>query len=103
MNRMLSHRHSTTRRQFLRLTLSASAFALGLKAPAQAPSGRVSPNEKLNLAIIGVGGRGAANLSAVSSENIAALCDVHEQNLKAAAEKYPKARTYADFRKLYDK
>ena len=59
-------------------------------------------NDKLNIAIIGAGGRGAANTQSVSSENIVALCDVSEPNLNKASAKYPKARTYVDFRKLYD-
>jgi hypothetical protein len=59
-------------------------------------------NEKLNIAIIGAGGRGAANTQSVSGENIVALCDVSENNLNQASEKYPKARKYVDFRKLYD-
>ena len=59
-------------------------------------------NEKLNIAIIGAGGRGAANTQSVRSENIVALCDVSESNLNQAAEKYPKARKYVDFRKLYN-
>ena len=63
---------------------------------------RVSPNEKLNIAIIGAGGRGAADTAEVSSENIVALCDVNEDHLNAAAAKYPQARKYVDFRKLYD-
>jgi len=61
-----------------------------------------SPNEKLNIAGIGVGGRGADDLSDVSSENIVALCDVNENNLAAAATKYPQAKTYADWRKCLD-
>src|SRR6266536_5925752 len=59
-------------------------------------------NDKLNIAIIGAGGRGAANTQSVSSENIVALCDVDEGRLNKAGEKYPKARKYVDFRKLYD-
>ncbi len=61
-----------------------------------------SPNERLNIAIIGSGGRGGSNLASVESENIVALCDVYAPNLDAAAAKYPKARLFADFRKLYD-
>ena len=41
-------------------------------------------------------------MNTVSSENIVALCDVNEQNLNKAAEKFPQARKIADFRKLYD-
>lgn len=61
-----------------------------------------SLNEKLNVGIVGAGGRGASNTQNVSSENIVALCDVDENNLNKAAEKYPKARKYVDFRKLFD-
>jgi predicted dehydrogenase len=61
-----------------------------------------SPNEKLNIAAIGVGGRGAADLNGVRNENIVALCDVNEKNLAAAAQKFPQARTYIDWRKCLD-
>jgi len=46
-------------------------------------------NEKLNIAIIGVGGRGGGNLGSVSSENIVALCDVYEPPVLKAAERFP--------------
>ena len=60
-------------------------------------------NEKLNIAVIGAGGRGASDTSEVArTENIVALCDVSETNLNKAAQKYPQARKYVDFRKLYD-
>src|SRR2546425_4975322 len=88
------------RRRFLKSsTVAAGTFLLG--APAFLRGKGL--NEKLNIAIIGAGGRGAANTQSVSSENIVALCDVSENNLNRAAEKYPKARKYVDFRKLYDK
>ena len=61
-----------------------------------------SPNEKLNIGIIGSGGRGAANLRGVSSENIVALCDVNVQTLEAVHKKYPKAKKYTDWRKMMD-
>ena len=48
-------------------------------------------NEKLNIAMIGVGGRGRRNLGEFASENIVALCDVNENNLNAAAEQYPQS------------
>jgi predicted dehydrogenase len=59
-------------------------------------------NEKLNIAMIGVGGRGAANLNGVTSENIVALCDVFEPAIDEAATRYPHARRCRDFRRLYD-
>ena len=96
---MKSPRLVQTRRQFLGTTGLATASAvLGFPALLSARS----PNEKLNIAIIGCGGRGAGNLAEVSSENIVALCDVNERNLEAAAKKFPQARKFIDFRKLYD-
>jgi len=61
-----------------------------------------SPNEKLAIAVVGVAGRGGANLGGVSGEQIVALCDVDEHRLAKAAKKHPKARRYADFRRMLD-
>ncbi len=87
-----------TRRQFGQAVASA---ALGtLFAPAIVRGRNL--NEKLNIAMIGVGGRGAANLAGVASENIVALCDVYEPAIASAAERHSKARRYRDFRRLFD-
>src|SRR3954452_9875550 len=87
-----------TRRQFAR---TVAGTALGALAAPAIVRGR-GLNEKLNIAMIGVGGRGAENLKGVASENIVALCDVFEPAIDKAAVKYPKARRCRDFRKLYD-
>src|SRR5262245_2321305 len=51
-------------------------------------------NEKLNIAVIGAGGRGAADTAEVArTENIVALCDVSGLNLHKAAQQCPQART----------
>ena len=60
-------------------------------------------NEKLNIAMIGVGGRGAGNLGGVQGENITVLCDVNEKNLNGIAKHFSKARTERDFRRVYAK
>ncbi|MSR58367.1 MAG: Gfo/Idh/MocA family oxidoreductase [Planctomycetaceae bacterium] len=89
----------TTRRKFLQTTaLAAGAVTLG--APAIVRGQNL--NDKLNIAIIGAGGRGAANTAGVASENIVALCDVSEANLDQAAQRFPKARKFVDFRKLFE-
>jgi len=59
-------------------------------------------NERLNIALIGVGGRGGSNLKGVASENIVALCDVFTPAVDKVAETYPKAARFTDFRKLFD-
>jgi predicted dehydrogenase len=61
-----------------------------------------SPNEKLNLAIVGAGGQGGGNTGAVASENIVAICDVDERRAAGTLQRFPKARRYADFRKMLD-
>jgi len=92
-------RHSS-RRGFLKQTaLTGVGFWV---AAGTAPAASRSPNEKLNIGIIGAGGRGASNTGSVQSENIAALCDVNEERLAAAAKKFPQAKTFNDWRKLVD-
>jgi predicted dehydrogenase len=59
-------------------------------------------NSKLNIAIIGAGGRGRDNLRGVSGENIVALCDVNRAAVAAAGVQFPQAKTYADLRKVFD-
>src|SRR6266550_661825 len=88
-----------SRRQFTR-TMLATAGAIGV-APAFLRGQNL--NNKLNIAIIGAGGRGGSNLESVSSENIVALCDVNGKNLDKAAAKFPQARKYVDFRKVFDR
>ncbi len=88
------------RREFL--TIAALAPIGYWVAGTQARAQSRSPNEKLNIGIIGVHSRGAANMAAVESENIVALCDVDESYLSEAAGKHPKAKTYIDWRKLVD-
>ena len=90
-----------TRRNMLRETAAigiGTALFVGGEARAQSQS----PNEKLNIGIIGAGGRGAANTKSVKTENIVALCDVDEQRLAKAAQGFPQAKTYFDWRKLVD-
>lgn len=61
-----------------------------------------SPNERLNIGVIGVTGRGGENLKGVSTDNIVAVCDVDSANLDKVKNAHPKAKQYADFRKLID-
>ncbi|NQU22952.1 MAG: Gfo/Idh/MocA family oxidoreductase [Candidatus Nealsonbacteria bacterium] len=93
----MSHFNRTNRRQFLRTSAAAGAAA-AFAAPALLHA--ASPNEKLNIAAVGVAGRAAANVAGVASENIVAICDVDEQRLDGAAGKFPKAKKFVDFRKM---
>ena len=90
----------TQRRQFLK---STAAVGMGLVIlPTGTLSGANAPSNKLNVALIGVGGRGRAHQRPISSENIVALCDVDENNLATAAKKFPKAKHYVDWRRCLD-
>jgi len=91
-----------TRRSFLRtVAVAGAAFSVW---PRRAQS--ASPNAKLSVACVGVGGMGWGDLHSVASHpqvNIAALCDVDAERLARAAKGFPDARRYADWRELLDK
>ncbi|MCA9212062.1 MAG: Gfo/Idh/MocA family oxidoreductase [Planctomycetales bacterium] len=89
---------SRNRRSFLQTTAAGAASAFAVPAILRGQS----LNGKINIAVIGCGGRGGGNLGAVSGENIVALCDVNARNLNAASERHPNARKEEDFRKLFD-
>ncbi|MCE9629627.1 MAG: Gfo/Idh/MocA family oxidoreductase [Planctomycetia bacterium] len=60
------------------------------------------PSEKLNVAVVGIGGQGAANLKGVANQNIVALCDVDEKRAGKAFEQHPRAQRFSDFRRMFD-
>src|SRR6266700_1584406 len=62
-----------------------------------------SPNSKLNIAGIGIGGQGGWDVEAVKDENIVALADVDWDYAAKAFERYPNAKRYKDFREMLDK
>jgi predicted dehydrogenase len=66
-------------------------------------SGQTPPSEKPNLAAIGVGGMGGADLEALGpNTNVVALCDVDSNRAGATFKKFPEAKQYRDFRKMFD-
>jgi predicted dehydrogenase len=92
------------RRSFLK---TAAATALSLQIVPRhvlGGNGNVPPSERLNMASIGVGGMGAGDIGSFSAGpiNMVGLCDVHEGNLAKAAERFPAAKTFTDFRRLLD-
>lgn len=95
----MGHDTLPTRRSFLQAT-GAAAAAIWTTGPAIL---RAQAGDKLRLAIIGCGGQGRANLRRVSSEHIAALCDVDRNALDQAAAAHPQARKEVDFRRLFDR
>jgi len=93
-------KHRINRRAFLKQSAKATAGVMLLRSGIL-KAGQ-SPSDKLNIAIIGVGGRGGGNMDSVKSENIVALCDVNDKNLGEAAKQFPSAKTYTDWRKCLE-
>src|SRR2546422_7454539 len=58
-----------------------------------------APSDTLNIACIGVGGRGREDIKGVATENIYALCDVDDETAAETYAKYPRAKRYEDFRR----
>ena len=87
-----------------RRSLLAGSAAVGVAAVTarQAAGKGEAANDKLDIAVIGVGGRGGANLGGVAGQNIVALCDVDANTLAKAAARFPKARTFPDYRRMLD-
>ncbi|MBN1417988.1 MAG: Gfo/Idh/MocA family oxidoreductase [Planctomycetes bacterium] len=88
------------RRDVLKSVAGAGAGVLFLRSEILKAGN--SPNEKLDIAAIGVRGRGGANIAGCRSENIVALCDVNMKNLWAAKKDFPDATTYIDWRRCVD-
>ena len=91
--------HQPNRRHFLAATATLGA---GYRAGTSPQGLAASPNEKLNIACIGIGGQGGGNLGKVARENIGAVCDVDEKRAGKNWTRFPKARQYRDFRRMLD-
>ena len=91
-----------TRREFVSAAAAAASLTV-VPAGVFAAPGKQAPGDKLNIACIGVGGRGYANLMSVKDENIVALCDVDDKRAADTYKKFPKVKKYYDFRRLLDK
>ena len=89
----------TNRRSFIKSTTAASAFAGIIPSRVQAKSSA----GKLNIAAIGIGGRGAPVIKRSAGENIVALCDVDFDRGAETFKQYPKAKRFKDFRVMFDK
>ena len=81
-----------------RLLQSSAAAGIGLTILRRPLLGADAPSNKLNVALIGVGGRGRKHFGAVKEENVVALCDVNEEALARAAKTFPNAKHYVDWR-----
>jgi len=91
------------RRSFIRNTATAAAGFIILPSHVIAGLGHRMPSDKLNIAGVGVGGRGGGVIRAVSSENIVALCDVDWKYAAGIFKDFPDAKKFYDWREMFDK
>jgi len=91
-----------SRREFLQRTSLASAAALAFPHVSRAQAG-ASPNNKLNIACVGCGGRGAEHVRAYATENLVAFCDVDEARGAGSFKANPSVPRFRDFRVMLDK
>jgi predicted dehydrogenase len=95
-------KETMSRRDFMGAAAGVAAFTV-VPRHVLGGVGVTPPSEKLNIAGIGVGGRGAADLQELESQNIVALCDVDWRSAAGAFRRYPDAHRYKDFREMLDK
>lgn len=91
------------RRTFLKSGAAAAAAGYWLTGGVTESRAKDSPNNRLNIAIIGAGGRGAANVGGVQGENIVALCDADEARAAGTYNRYPRVPKFRDFREMLEK
>lgn len=91
-----------SRRSFIRNTATAAAGVTILPSTVIAGLGHNAPSDKLNIAGVGIGGRGGAVIKSIKDQNVVALCDVDWKYSKPMFEKYPDAMKYYDWRVMFD-
>jgi predicted dehydrogenase len=96
------HSGRLSRRDFMGTAAAAMAAVTFVPRHVLGGPGHTPPSEKLNIAGVGIGGMGQNNIRACESENIVALCDVDWTYSAEVFKRYPKARTWNDYRKMLD-
>ncbi len=92
-----------SRRKFLKTgAIAAAGLTVVPSSVLGSKVGKIAPSDKLNIAGVGVGGRGFAVLKAMESQNIVALADVDWKYSQNAFKHFPNAKKYYDYRKMYD-
>ena len=95
--------NKVSRRTFLGTAASAAAFTVIPNYAMGSALGYKAPSDKLNIAVVGIGGMGNSNLRAVrETENIVALCDVDLRYSKPVFDSLPTLKKYQDYRRMYE-
>ncbi|TDE16763.1 Gfo/Idh/MocA family protein [Dyadobacter psychrotolerans] len=105
MNEQPNTNESPSRRDFIKTSaIAASSFFI---VPRHVlGKGFIAPSDKLNIAGIGVGGKGKSDLASFAKSpnvNIVALCDVDDRQAVTSRTSFPKATYYKDFREMLKK
>jgi predicted dehydrogenase len=106
-----SNKNKITRRNFLGSAAATTAVFTIVPRHVLGGPGYTAPSDKLNIACIGIGGKGRSDAEAMGTENVVAVCDVDQVRMnersspeeKTVLDMYPKAKFYNDFRVLLDK
>ena len=96
----MSPQPAITRRQFSKTTVGT---ATALAIPTFVNKSAFGANDRLNIAAIGAGGKGAVDIAGCARENIVALCDVDQVRAAQTFKQFPKANRYEDFRVMLEK
>ena len=94
-----------SRRRFVGGTAAAIAAYTIVPRHCIAASGQTSPNEKIRIAIVGAGGQGGWNINQLEETGqvqFVALCDVDTQRAGENLTRFPQAKIFRDFRKMFD-
>ncbi|MGN7788045.1 Gfo/Idh/MocA family protein [Niabella sp. 22666] len=94
------------RRDFIKNAAAVSAAFMIVPRHVLGGKGFIAPSDKLQVASIGVGGRGSANTNSIGAHakvDMAFLCDVDDQRAAGSVAKFPKAKYYKDYREMLEK
>lgn len=101
---LLMIRPRSDRRRFLRSSTAAAAGVLAFPHVRISRGDGVSPNERINLACVGVGGKGTSDTAkAAEGNNVVALCDVDDHSAASSFKAFPDARRFRDYRAMLDR
>lgn len=92
----------SSRREFIRKAAVAAAGITIVPSHVVSGLGHKTPGDKLNIAGVGIGGKGHPNLVGMNSENIVALCDVDWKYADICFREFPNAKRFYDWRKMFD-
>jgi hypothetical protein len=91
-----------TRRQFMGGVATVAGLLVVPRYVLGGTPDSAAPSDRVNIAVVGVGGRGAENLGDLRGQSIVALCDVDDKRAGGSFAAHPQAKKYKDFRKMFD-